>query len=44
MSDRPTSREEYTTSGSDSVDWHGDGLDLGGTDRNGYRYWTPLID
>lgn len=38
MSDRPTSREEYTTSGSGSVDRRGDGLDLGGPVGNSGGY------
>lgn len=31
MADRPTSREEHTTSGSGSADRRGDGLNLGGS-------------
>ncbi len=38
MSDRPTSREEYTTTGSGSVDRRGDGLDLGGPVGNSGGY------
>ena len=38
MSDRPTSREEYTTTGSGSADRRGDGLDLGGPVGNSGGY------
>ena len=38
MADRPTSREEHTTSGSGSVDRRGDGLNLGGPVGNSGGY------
>ena len=38
MADRPTSREEYTTSGSGSADRRGDGLNLGGPVGNSGGY------